>query len=180
MLPMVVAGGLCIVLSFMFGLDTTEQKGTLAAALIQIGKHSTLALIVPILSGYIAYSIADRISLTPGLVGSMLAVSTNAGFLGGIIASFLAGYVAKSLNQYFPLPKSMTSLKLILIVPLFATLITGLTMIYMILGIILGAMMCTDMGGPVNKASYAFGVALLSAQTMGLWLQLWGQVWYHH
>lgn len=120
----------------------------------------------------------------------MLAVSTNAGFLGGIIAGFLAGYVAKLLNQHFPLPKSMASLKPILIVPLFATLITGLVMIYIIgnpvswvitaftewltnigttnaviLGIILGAMMCTDMGGPVNKASYAFDVALLSAQT---------------
>lgn len=192
MLPMVVAGGLCIALSFMFGLDAAEQPGTLAAALMQIGKHAALALMVPILSGYIAYSIADRTGLTPGLVGGMLAVSTNAGFLGGIIAGFLAGYVAKLLNQHFPLPKSMASLKPILIVPLFATLITGLVMIYIIgnpvswvmtaltewltnigttnaviLGIILGAMMCTDMGGPVNKASYAFGVALLSAQTYG-------------
>lgn len=124
MLPMVVAGGLFIAFSFIFGLDTAKQKGTLAAVLMQIGKHSALALMVPVLSGYIAYSIADRIGLTPELVGGMLAVSTNAGFL--------AGYVVQSLNQYLPLPKSITSLKPILIVPLFATLIIGLTMIYII------------------------------------------------
>lgn len=188
MLPMVVAGGLCIALSFMFGIKAFEEKGTLAAALMQIGGGSALALMVPVLAGYIAFSIADRPGLTPGLIGGMLAVSTNAGFLGGIIAGFLAGYVAKAISGKLRLPSSMEALKPILIIPLFASLITGLVMIYVVgtpvarimeglthwlqslgtanavlLGAILGAMMCTDMGGPVNKAAYAFGVALLSS-----------------
>ncbi|VEA68580.1 EIIBC-Fru [Serratia rubidaea] len=66
---MVVAGGLCIALSFMFGIKAFEEKGTLAAALMQIGGGSALALMVPVLAGYIAFSIADRPGLTPGLIG---------------------------------------------------------------------------------------------------------------
>lgn len=188
MLPMVVAGGLCIALSFVFGIKAFEVKGTLAAALMQIGGGSAFALMVPVLAGYIAFSIADRPGLTPGLIGGMLAVSTGAGFLGGIIAGFLAGYVAKAISSKLHLPQSMEALKPILIIPLVASLITGLIMIYVVgtpvakimegltnwlqslgtanavlLGAILGAMMCTDMGGPVNKAAYAFGVALLSS-----------------
>ncbi|MCS3407920.1 PTS fructose transporter subunit IIBC [Serratia sp. AKBS12] len=188
MLPMVVAGGLCIALSFVFGIKAFEEKGTLAAALMQIGGGSAFALMVPVLAGYIAFSIADRPGLTPGLIGGMLAVSTGAGFLGGIIAGFLAGYVAKAISGKLRLPQSMEALKPILIIPLVASLITGLVMIYVVgtpvakimeglthwlqslgtanavlLGAILGAMMCTDMGGPVNKAAYAFGVALLSS-----------------
>ncbi|MGP2689902.1 PTS fructose transporter subunit IIBC, partial [Serratia nevei] len=188
MLPMVVAGGLCIALSFVFGIKAFEVKGTLAAALMQIGGGSAFALMVPVLAGFIAFSIADRPGLTPGLIGGMLAVSTGAGFLGGIIAGFLAGYVAKAISSKLRLPQSMEALKPILIIPLVASLITGLIMIYVVgtpvakimeglthwlqslgtanavlLGAILGAMMCTDMGGPVNKAAYAFGVALLSS-----------------
>ncbi|MEG7473182.1 PTS fructose transporter subunit IIBC [Serratia marcescens] len=188
MLPMVVAGGLCIALSFVFGIKAFEVKDTLAAALMQIGGGSAFALMVPVLAGFIAFSIADRPGLTPGLIGGMLAVSTGAGFLGGIIAGFLAGYVAKAISSKLRLPQSMEALKPILIIPLVASLITGLIMIYVVgtpvakimeglthwlqslgtanavlLGAILGAMMCTDMGGPVNKAAYAFGVALLSS-----------------
>ncbi|BEM68538.1 PTS fructose transporter subunit IIBC [Serratia marcescens] len=188
MLPMVVAGGLCIALSFVFGIKAFEVKGTLAAALMQIGGGSAFALMVPVLAGFIAFSIADRPGLTPGLIGGMLAVSTGAGFLGGIIAGFLAGYVAKAISGKLRLPQSMEALKPILIIPLVASLITGLIMIYVVgtpvakimeglthwlqslgtanavlLGAILGGMMCTDMGGPVNKAAYAFGVALLSS-----------------
>jgi PTS system fructose-specific IIC component len=192
MLPMVVAGGLCIALSFVFGIHAFEQPGTLAAALMQIGGKSAFALMVPVLAGFIAFSIADRPGLTPGLVGGMLAVSTGAGFIGGIIAGFLAGYVAKLISTKLPLPQSMAALKPILIIPLIASLVTGLVMIYVVgtpvatlltgltnwlqsmgtvnavvLGAILGAMMCSDMGGPINKAAYAFGVALLSTQTYG-------------
>lgn len=188
MLPMVVAGGLCIALSFVFGIKAFEVKGTLAAALMQIGGGSAFALMVPVLAGFIAFSIADRPGLTPGLIGGMLAVSTGAGFLGGIIAGFLAGYVARAISSKLCLPQSMEALKPILIIPLVASLITGLIMIYVVgtpvakimeglthwlqslgtanavlLGAILGGMMCTDMGGPVNKAAYAFGVALLSS-----------------
>jgi PTS system fructose-specific IIC component len=88
MLPMVVAGGLCIALSFAFGI-TAFKEGTLAAALMQIGGGSAFALMVPVLAGFIAFSIADRPGLTPGLIGGMLAVSTGSGFIGGIIAGFL-------------------------------------------------------------------------------------------
>ncbi len=120
----------------------------------------------------------------------MLAVSGGSGFIGGIIAGFLAGYVAKAISTKLKLPQSMEALKPILIIPLVSSLIVGLAMIYLIgkpvagilawlthwlqtmgtanavlLGAILGAMMCTDMGGPVNKAAYAFGVGLLSTQT---------------
>ncbi|WP_226051311.1 PTS fructose transporter subunit IIBC [Dickeya chrysanthemi] len=189
MLPMVVAGGLCIALSFVFGITAFKEEGTLAAALMKIGGGSAFALMVPILAGYIAFSIADRPGLTPGLVGGMLAVSTGAGFLGGIIAGFLAGYLARAISNHVTLPQSMSALKPILIIPLFATLITGLIMIYVvgtpvakiltgltgwlqsmgtanavILGAILGGMMCTDMGGPVNKVAYVFGTTLLSSQ----------------
>lgn len=87
MLPMVVAGGLCIALSFAFGIKAFEVKGTLAAALMQIGGGSAFALMVPVLAGFIAFSIADRPGLTPGLIGGMLAVSGGSGFIGGIIAA---------------------------------------------------------------------------------------------
>ena len=190
MLPMVVAGGLCIALSFAFGITAFKTPDTLAAALMQIGGGSAFALMVPVLAGYIAFSIADRPGLTPGLIGGMLAVSTGSGFIGGIIAGFLAGYLAKAISKGVKLPPSMEALKPILIIPLFSSLIVGLAMIYLIgkpvagilagltswlqsmgtanavlLGAILGGMMCTDMGGPVNKAAYAFGVGLLSTQT---------------
>ncbi|MDH2066451.1 PTS fructose transporter subunit IIBC [Pantoea sp. GD03673] len=190
MLPMVVAGGLSIALSFAFGITAFKEQGTLAAALMQIGGGSAFALMVPVLAGFIAFSIADRPGLTPGLIGGMIATSINAGFLGGIIAGFIAGYAAKLISGKVKLPQSMEALKPILIIPLFASLITGLLMIYVVgkpvagimnglthwlanmgtanavlLGAILGGMMCTDMGGPVNKVAYAFGVGLLSSQT---------------
>ncbi|APG18910.1 PTS fructose transporter subunit IIBC [Kosakonia radicincitans DSM 16656] len=190
MLPMVVAGGLLIALSFAFGITAFKEEGTLAAALMKIGGGSAFALMVPVLAGFIAFSIADRPGLTPGLIGGMLAVSTGSGFIGGIIAGFLAGYLAKAISKGLKLPPSMEALKPILIIPLFSSLIVGLAMIYLIgtpvakilagltswlqtmgtanavlLGAILGGMMCTDMGGPVNKAAYAFGVGLLSTQT---------------
>ncbi|RZA10222.1 MAG: hypothetical protein EOP10_35150, partial [Proteobacteria bacterium] len=92
MLPLVVAGGLMIALSFVFGIDAFKVPGTLAAALMQIGGGAAFKLMVPVLSGYIAYSIADRPGLTPGLVGGWLAAEGGAGFLGGIIAGFIAGY----------------------------------------------------------------------------------------
>ncbi len=189
MLPLVVAGGLCIALSFIFGIDAFKEKGTLAAALMQIGGDSAFALMVPVLAGFIAFSIADRPGLAPGLIGGMLASSLGAGFLGGIVAGFIAGYSAKFIADKLQLPNSMTALKPILIIPLVASLVTGLTMIFVVggpvadvmaglttflnnmgstnavlLGLILGSMMCFDLGGPVNKAAYTFGVGLLGSQ----------------
>ena len=207
MLPMVVAGGLIIALSFAFGqfqevLKTVTVlengvevvKQTLVNELVgephlaQIGGLA-FSLMVPLLAGYIAYSIADRPGLAPGLVGGLLAVSTGAGFLGGIIIGYFAGYVALAITKYLPLPKSMEALKPILIVPLLATLITGLVMQFVVgtpiawlmkiitvwlntmnganavmLGALLGGMMCTDMGGPINKVAYAFGTGMISSQ----------------
>ncbi|MDT3721992.1 PTS fructose-like transporter subunit IIB [Pseudomonas oryzihabitans] len=192
MLPMVVAGGLLIALSFVFGIEAFKEQGTLAAALMQIGGESAFKLMVPVLAGYIAYSIADRPGLAPGMIGGWLAASLGSGFIGGIIAGFLAGYVAKAIAQHVKLPASVEALKPILIIPLFASLIVGLVMIYLVgtpvagalsrltdflnnlgtsnavlLGLILGAMMCIDFGGPINKAAYAFTVGLLASKTYG-------------
>ncbi|ODC03010.1 PTS fructose transporter subunit IIBC [Terasakiispira papahanaumokuakeensis] len=190
MLPMVVAGGLLIALSFVFGIEAFKEKGTLAAALMQIGGGTAFKLMIPVLAGYIAYSIADRPGIAPGMIGGLLAADIGTGFIGGILAGFLAGYVAQAITRWVKLPSSVESLKPILIIPLIASLVTGLVMIYIIggpvaklntglneflasmdtanavlLGVLLGAMMCFDLGGPVNKAAYTFGVGLLSSQT---------------
>ena len=187
MLPLVVAGGLAIALSFIFGIEAFKEEGTLAAALMQIGGGSAFALMVPVLAAYIAYSIANRPGIAPGLIGGMLASQIGAGFLGGIIAGFLAGYLVDFLNKKIKLNKNLEGLKPVLILPLISSLIVGLVMIYIIgppvkivldgltgwlsgmqqssavlLGIILGLMMAFDMGGPVNKAAYTFAVGLLS------------------
>ena len=191
MLPMVVAGGLIIALSFAFGsfeMVDGVQKLVGESHLAQIGGLA-FSLMVPLLAGYISYSIADRPGLAPGLVGGLLAVSTGAGFLGGIIIGYFAGYLAMLITKYLPLPKTLEALKPILIVPLLATLATGLVMQFIVgtpiawlmealtewlksmgtanavlLGALLGGMMCTDMGGPINKVAYAFGTGLISAQ----------------
>jgi fructose PTS system EIIBC or EIIC component len=190
MLPIVVAGGLCIALSFVFGIHAFEEKGTLAAALMEIGSGSAFKIMVPILSGYIAYSIADRPGLTPGLIGGVLAVNLQAGFLGGIVSGFLAGYVALWMREKIRLPQHFEGLKPVLVIPLLSTLVVGLLMIYVVgapvrgimeglthflqgmgttnaalLGLLLGAMMAVDMGGPVNKAAYTFAVGLLTSDT---------------
>ncbi|MDQ0871916.1 PTS system fructose-specific IIC component [Paenibacillus sp. V4I3] len=192
MLPLVVAGGLLIALSFIFGIEAFKEQGTFAAALMDIGGGAAFALMVPILAGFIAFSIAEKPGLAPGLVGGMLASKMGAGFLGGIIAGFLAGYVAKLLKDHIKMPKNFEGLKPILIIPLLATGITGLLMIYVIgepvkaimdgltiwlkslgstnavlLGVLLGAMMAFDMGGPVNKAAYTFAVGLLASSVYG-------------
>ena len=190
MLPIVVAGGLTIALSFVFGIDAFKQEGTLAAALMSIGGGAAFAIMVPVLSGFIAYSIADRPGLAPGLIGGMLANNLQAGFLGGIISGFLAGYVAKWMRDYIKLPVNFEGLKPVLIIPLLSTLVVGLGMVYVVgtpvraimeglthflqgmgttnavlLGLLLGGMMAVDMGGPVNKAAYAFSIGLLTSDS---------------
>jgi fructose PTS system EIIBC or EIIC component len=190
MLPVVVAGGLLIALAFAFGgIYAGDAKGTFGWALMQIGGATAFALFVPVLAGFIAYSIADRPGLTPGLIGGMLATTVGAGFLGGIVAGFIAGYLTKFLNDKIKLPENLQGLKPVLILPLISTLIVGLLMIFVIgppvkvamngleawlaglqqgsalmLGLILGAMMGFDMGGPVNKAAYTFSVGLLASK----------------
>lgn len=191
MLPIVVAGGILIALSFAFGGIKPEgyPEGTLAWALITIGGGTAFALFVPVLSAFMAYSIADRPGIAPGLIGGMLATTVGSGFLGGIVAGFLAGYLTLWLNNAIQLPKNLQGLKPILILPVLSTLVVGLAMIYLIgppmkvvndamtawltgmqtgsavvLGLIMGAMMAFDMGGPINKAAYTFSVGLLSSQ----------------
>lgn len=192
MLPLVVAGGLLIAISFMFGIEAFKDEtiaGGLPKALMDIGGGAAFHLMIAVFAGYVAFSIADRPGLAVGLIGGMLATTAGAGILGGIVAGFLAGYVVQFLNNIIKLPPSFTSLKPILILPLFGAAIVGLLMIYLInppvkalmdalvdwlntmgqtnaviLGLILGAMMCVDMGGPVNKAAYTFGVGLIASQ----------------
>ncbi len=190
MLPIVVAGGLIIALSFVFGINAFEEEGTFPAALMSIGGGAAFAIMVPVLSGFIAYSIADRPGLAPGLIGGMLAVNLQAGFLGGIASGFLAGYVAKFMRDYITLPANFEGLKPVLVIPLLSTLVVGLLMVYVIgepvraimtsltaflqgmgttnallLGLLLGGMMAIDMGGPINKAAYTFAVGLLTSDT---------------
>ena len=192
MLPLVVAGGLLIAISFMFGIEAFKDEniaGGLPKALMDIGGGAAFHLMIAVFAGYVAFSIADRPGLAVGLIGGMLSTTAGAGILGGIVAGFLAGYVVKGLNSAIQLPPSLTSLKPILILPLLGTLIVGLAMIYVInppvakimaalsdwlkslgdinaivLGVIIGAMMCIDMGGPVNKAAYTFCVGMLASQ----------------
>ena len=192
MLPLVVAGGLLIAISFMFGIEAFKDEniaGGLPKALMDIGGGAAFHLMIAVFAGYVAFSIADRPGLAVGLIGGMLATTAGAGILGGIIAGFLAGYVVKGLNDVIKLPPSLMSLKPILILPLLGSFIVGLAMIYlinppvakimtalsewlksmgdvnaMVLGVIIGTMMCIDMGGPVNKAAYTFSVGMLASQ----------------
>jgi PTS system fructose-specific IIC component len=147
---------------------------------------------VPILAGFIAYSIADRPGIAPGAVGGMISGAIGAGFLGGIVAGFLAGYVVLFLNQHIKLHKNLEGLKPVLILPLLGTTIVGLVMVYIagqpvasalawlteflkgmqganaiVLGAIIGLMMAFDMGGPVNKAAYTFATGLIASQIYG-------------
>ena len=191
MIPFVVAGGLLIALGFALGgiyVYDDAHKGTLAANLFWIGKAS-FQLMVPILAGYAAFSIADRPGIAPGMIAGVIADGVGAGFLGGIVGGFIAGYAVRWLNQAIRLPRTLEGLKPVLILPLLGAAITGLLMYYVVggpvaailagisawlksmqgssavvLGMLLGCMMAFDMGGPVNKAAYTFGTGLLASQ----------------
>lgn len=192
MIPFVVAGGLLIAMGFALGgiyVYDDAHKGTLAWTLFTIGAKSGFALMVPILAGFIAHSIADRPGLAPGMIGGMIAASIGAGFIGGIAAGFLAGYTVKYLNDKIQLGRNLDGLKPVLILPLLGTAIVGLLMYYVVggpvavalaaitawlkglqgsnaifLGLLLGSMMAFDMGGPVNKAAYAFATGLIASE----------------
>ena len=201
MLPFVVAGGLLIALgfaigSFMFGeqgiyIYKEEYAGTLGQTLFQIGKDA-FALFVPVLGAYIAYSIAGRPGIAPGMVGAYIAAHTGAGLLGAIVAGFIAGYFVAWLAKVIKLPRELDSLKPMIILPLVGTAVIGLLMYYLIahpvadaqsaletwlkslqgssallLGALLGGMMALDMGGPVNKAAYLFSSGLIASDVLG-------------
>lgn len=195
MLPFVVGGGILLAISFLI-----EQVGGSDHPLFQLlqtigGGDGAFHFLIPILAGFIALSIGDRPALMPGMVGGYMALNSNAGFLGGLAAGFLAGYVIIGLRKVFAgLPKTLDGLKPILLYPVFGLLITGGIMYYMfnpvfswinvgltdwlnslgtvnavILGLVLAGMMAIDMGGPFNKAAYTFaiGVFTTSGNTNG-------------
>ncbi|MBG9826690.1 PTS fructose transporter subunit IIABC [Bacillus wiedmannii] len=194
MLPFVVGGGILIALAFWIG--GIKAEGPLAELLMSIGggKTGAFLFLVPILAGFIASSIADRPGFMPGVVGGFLAAHANAGFLGGLIAGFLAGYVVLGLKRLFSgLPAQLEGIRPVLLYPVFGLLITGVVMQKVVippvvalnemltgwlnglngtnailLGLILGGMMAIDMGGPINKAAFTFGIAAIEAQNFGV------------
>ena len=186
MLPFVVGGGIIMALSFLvepyFG-----DKSEIFTFLNSLGSNA-FNFLIPILAGYIAMSIGDRPGLMPGMVGGFMAVQSNAGFLGGLAAGFLAGYVILFLRKLLKgMPKSLEGLKSILLYPVLGLFIIGLFMYFIIdpvfstintgminflenlgtgnaviLGALLGGMMAIDMGGPFNKAAYAFSIGIFT------------------
>ncbi|MEG7378523.1 fructose-specific PTS transporter subunit EIIC [Bacillus subtilis] len=193
MLPFVVGGGILVAISFFWGINSSNPDdptyNTFAAALKFIGGDNALGLIVAVLAGFIAMSIADRPGFAPGMIGGFMATQANAGFLGGLIAGFLAGYIVVLLKKAFVfIPQSLDGLKPVLIYPLFGIFLTGIIMRFVVntpvaafmdfltnwleslgtgnlvlMGIILGGMMAIDMGGPLNKAAFTFGIAMIDA-----------------
>ncbi|KAB7667183.1 PTS fructose transporter subunit IIABC [Bacillus sp. B1-b2] len=194
MIPFVVAGGILIAISFMFGIHASdpnsEDYNRFAAFLGLAGGEAAFALMVPVLAGYIAYSIADRPGLAPGMIGGMMATLGGSGFLGGMIAGFLAGYIILGLKKVLrDIPESLQGLSPVLLLPLIGTFVTAFIMHFFInsplswvntslqdwlngltgtnaifLGALLAGMMASDMGGPINKTASAFGLAMFANQ----------------
>lgn len=192
MLPFVVAGGILIAISFMFGIHSADPESveySPIAEMINFIGNNAFQLMIPILAGFIAMSIADRPGLAPGMIGGLMASTMGSGFLGGLIAGFLAGYLMVGIKRVMEnLPQALEGLKPVLLYPLVGVFLTGVIMYYIVdppasalnewmnttlsnmsgtnivlLGAIVGGMMAIDMGGPINKAAYAFGIAALSA-----------------
>lgn len=201
MLPFVVGGGILIAIAFLIdgllvdlnALPLAERSnfGTitpLAATFKSIG-NVAFGFMLPILAGFIAMSIADRPGLAVGFVGGAIAANGTSGFLGALVAGFLAGYVVRLLKKIFEkLPDSLEGIKPVLLYPLLGIFIVGIVMTFVVeppigalntlinnglngmngtsvvlLGALLGGMMSVDMGGPVNKAAYVFGAASIAA-----------------
>ncbi len=201
MLPFVVGGGILIAIAFLidgFAVDLNALPvgeranfGTItgAAAMFKNIGDIAFGFMLPILAGFIAMSIADRPGLAVGFVGGAIAANGTSGFLGALVAGFLAGYLVLLLRKLFEkLPKSLDGLKPVLLYPLIGIFLTGVIMTYLIeppigalniminnglnhlngasavlLGALLAGMMAVDMGGPVNKAAYVFGTASIAA-----------------
>lgn len=189
MLPFVVGGGILLAISFL--IEQTAGENSQIFKLLQTigGGEGAFFFLIPILAGFIAMSIGDRPALMPGMVGGLMAANSNAGFLGGLAAGFLAGYVIIGLRKLLAgLPKTLDGLKPILLYPVLGLLITGTISYYIfdpifggintwlvnvlnnlgtgnavILGLILGGMMSIDMGGPFNKAAYAFAIGVFTS-----------------
>ncbi|AWG42985.1 PTS fructose transporter subunit IIA [Candidatus Borreliella tachyglossi] len=194
MLPFVVSGGIVIAISFMFGIKAFDPNDSsynkIADILMQIGGSNAFFLMIPILAGYISFSIAERPGLAPGMITGLMMSKGNAGFLGGILAGFIAGYVTlgiKSISAKI-VPQKLSGINPVLIYPFFSVIISGFLIYFLLapiafinisitsmlnslsgtnmalLGALLGGMMAIDMGGPINKAAYAFGIAMITAE----------------
>ena len=201
MLPFVVGGGILIAIAFLidgFSVDLNslpaEQRAnfgtiTQAAALFKGIGGTAFGFMIPILAGFIAMSIADRPGLAVGFVGGSIAANGTSGFLGALVAGFVAGYIVLLLKKVFSkLPESLDGMKPVLIYPLLGIFLVGVIMQFVVeppigalntainnglnglngasavvLGVLLGGMMSVDMGGPVNKAAYVFGTASIAA-----------------
>ncbi|GAF66093.1 PTS system transporter subunit IIC [Bacillus sp. TS-2] len=191
MLPFVIGGGILIAISFIFETLFGEEN-FIRELLMTIGSENAFALFIPVLAAFIAMSIADRPGFAPGLIAGYMAFINDSGFLGGLIAGFLAGYIALLVRRLLAnFPQSLDGLRTILFTPVLNILFTGTLMYFLvsplatvnvglqewlgnlgtsnmiILGVVLGAMMAIDMGGPVNKAAYTFGIAMLDAGNLG-------------
>ena len=193
MLPFVIGGGILIALAFLFddySIDAANfGSNTPLAALFKDIGGTAFGFMLPILAGYIAMSISDRPGLAVGFVGGALASAGGSGFLGALLAGFIAGYLVLGLKRLFNvLPDSLEGIKPVLLYPFFGILLVGLIITYavnppvsalneaitntlnsmgasskILLGILVAGMMAVDMGGPINKAAYVFGTASLAS-----------------
>lgn len=188
MLPFVVAGGILVAIGFAGGgaVEVTQSTTGFWSRIFWWGKDA-FGLMVPIFAAYVAYSIGDKPALCAGMVGGVICDAIGGGFIAAIVAGILAGYVVNALKK-IPLPASLRSLLPTVIIPVISTLIIGFIMgivvgkpfailnegllsflsglnggSLILLGIIQGAMLAFDLGGPVNKAAYAFALATLEA-----------------
>lgn len=201
MLPFVVGGGILIAIAFLIdslsvdlsiaGEEMKQNFGsiTYAASLFKKIGDAAFGFMLPVLSGFIAYSIADRPALAVGFVGGAIASAGTSGFLGALAAGFLAGYIVLALKKVLAyLPEALDGIKTVLLYPLIGIFFVGIGMLYIVepilgwlnstmntflssmhsvgsvaLGLVLGAMMGIDMGGPINKAAYLFGTMQIAA-----------------
>ena len=206
MLPFVVGGGILIALAFLIdGLcvdmtsltaEARQSFGSITPAAATLKSIGDLAFgfMLPVLAGFIAMSIADRPGLAVGFVGGAIAANGKSGFLGALVAGFLAGYLILLLKKLFgKLPEALEKIAPVLLYPVFGILIVGLVMTFVVeppigalntalntaltnmsgsskvlLGIIVAGMMAVDMGGPFNKAAYVFGTASIAAGNYGI------------
>ena len=194
MLPFVIGGGILIALAFLLDTFDPANPGNFGSNLwyaktfMDIGGIS-FGFMLPVLAGFISMSIADRPGLAVGFVGGALAASSGAGFLGALIAGFVAGYIVNALKKVFAdLPHSLEGIKPVLLYPLLGVFLIGIIMIFVInppvaginnwmietlkgmdtssrifIGLLMGGMMAVDMGGPVNKAAYVVGTGMLAS-----------------
>lgn len=193
MLPFVIGGGILMAISFL--VERFAGNESLAFTFLNGLGGDAFSFLIPILAGFIAMSIGDKPALMPGMVAGLMA-SRGAGFIGGLIGGFLAGYVVNLLKKAFRnLPKSIEGLKPMLIYPVFGLLLVGALMYFivdpiftgintvinnwlmslsganmLVLGAILSGMMAIDMGGPINKAAYAFAIGAFTDTGIGTFM----------